>query len=161
MEKEKSKAKDLNYPLKLWILTLFIAPILSSFSFVFPGRWPGVLDLAYLLFISTFWLLGLGFIFSLPALVVIWSLYRAYILLTKSALLDYIVTVLLSIISVFASFKLLLGGFDFDTLAIVYMIAIPVAAVVLYVRQKRKKYKTTSLLPANSMLNSITERCSE
>lgn len=142
MEKEKSNEKDLNYPLKLWVLTLFIAPILSSFSFVFPGRWPGVLDLAYLLFISTFWLLGLGFIFSLPALVVVWSLYRAYILLTKSALLDYIVTVLLSIISVFVSFKLLLGSFDFDRLSILYSIAIPIAAAALYVRQKRKQHKT-------------------
>lgn len=161
MEEEKSTEKDLNYPLKLWILTLFIAPILSSFSFVFTGRWPGVLDFAYLLFISTFWLLGLGFIFSLPALVVVWSLYRAYILLTKSALLDYIITMLLSITSVFVSFKLLLGIFEVDRLSIFYIVAIPIAAAFLYIRQKRKQHKTITLSPANNMLNSITERCSE
>lgn len=149
MEKEKSKEKDLNYPLKLWILTLLIATILYSlwlaYNDVSDGGWSKVTVILFELIIVIFGLLGLGFIFALPALIVIWSLYRGYILLTKSPLTDYIITVLLSIISVFASFKLLLGGFDFDKLAIVYMIAIPVAAVVLYVRQKRKQYKNIAV----------------
>lgn len=149
MEEGKSKEKDLNYPLKLWILTLFIATILYSlwlaYNDVSDGGWSKVTVILFELIIVIFGLLGLGFIFALPTLIVIWSLYRGYILLTKSPLTDYIITVLLSIISVFASFKLLLGGFDFDMLAIVYIIAIPVAAVVLYVRQKRKQYKNIAV----------------
>lgn len=95
------------------------------------------------IWVNYFWFLvtGPGFYFC-ASCIVAWSLYRGYILLTKSALLDYIITVLLSIISVFVSFKLLLGSFDFDRLSILYSIAIPIAAAVLYVRQKRKQHKT-------------------
>ncbi len=141
MEEEKSKEKDLNYPLKLWVLTLFIAAILYSLWSACKDDWSDVPGLLYGLIIVAFWELCLGFIFGLPALIVVWSLYRGYILLTKSLLTDYVITVLLSIISVFVSFKLLLGGFNFEELAIVYMIAIPIAAVVLYLRQKRKQHK--------------------
>ena len=146
MDKEKSNEKDLNYPLKLWVLTLFITTVLYSLCCVYNadlnGSWSKAPGILFGLIILGFWLLGLGFIFALPALIVVWSLYRGYILLTKSALLDYIITVLLSIISVFVSFKLLLGSFDFDRLSILYSIAIPIAAAVLYVRQKRKQHKT-------------------
>lgn len=41
MEKEKSNEKDLNYPLKLWVLTLFITTVLYSLCCVYNADWNG------------------------------------------------------------------------------------------------------------------------
>jgi hypothetical protein len=139
MEKEKSKEKDLMYPLKLWLLTLFIAAILFSLWSLLDGGWNDISNLLYGLFSIAFWILCLGLFFGLPALIVIWPLYRGYILFTESIILDQIITVIVSIISVIVSFRLFLDSPNLHYFSIPYILAIPIAGTILYIRQSKKR----------------------
>lgn len=139
--------KDFNYPLKLWILTLFIAAILFSLWSGISDGWSSIYNFISGFFVMAFWFLCLGFIFGLPALIVIWALYRGYILLTKSNLLDQTITLIISIISVIVSFRLFLDSPVLRNFSIPYFLAIPIAGTILYVRQS-KKDNTQSVITA-------------
>lgn len=143
MEKEKSIEKDLNYPLKLWVCTLAIGSLFSTSLLFFRSEsWQDLTGLIIIPFVSIFWLLGFSFIFSLPALTVVWSLYRGIILFTNNVAFDKTMTVLLSIASVFGTQQLFLGGMAFTRPFNAYILAIPASALFLYIRLFIRNRKT-------------------
>ncbi len=146
MEKEKSMEKDLNYPLKLWVCTFTFGSLFLSVHWLLQARiWQDLTSLIIAPFISIFSLVGFSFLFSLPALIVVWLIYRGVLLLNASVAFDKTATIILAIASAYATERVILGSLEVFTPIDLYIIAIPFSALFLHLRlliRNRRKAKT-------------------
>ena len=121
-----------NYPVKLWLTTNILAPILGLiYNSIYSGMKIEFEDFKLsLIFISV------GLFLSLPVFIICIFSYKILIQKTRSALIIKMILILVSIVEIFITFFLISGSISFE-LSLFYSASVLISGTLYKIRNKR------------------------
>ncbi|GEM_PF-3385718 len=148
MEKEKSIEKDLNYPVDLWIATLLLGSLFCALSGIFINFNRDAIRIISDTIGMFLFILSFSFIFSLPVLILVWGIYRGLVVFLNNIFIVKLITILLSIISVYTlQVVLLFDCFDIKGLSIPFTLAILTSGILIQIRKNRRAKRIITTQP--------------